>query len=396
MALQPLQADHCLHGADVRIDCVLCGKCLTVCPLYNTTGREELSPKAKFHLMKVLSEDGQALRESSVAKLAGLCLSCGRCEKACPRGLCVPEMIGNVRAHHPGWESFVWEHWVKRAGLLWPMAVTLSRIAPAMLFPGTLGKMMGSLASLDKKNRLAPWLKAASLPKLASGERVAVFPGCVATHSHKGWLDTAKALLGGMGFDPLVPDFACCGTTLGHAGLKEAQRAMRLRNLEAWRAAGRPKLVTFCATCRCGLKSYAGVDLGWQPGEREIWSAAQAGLSGLLAGATFEVMGNAPKAVIYHKPCHGSGDGGDLTLLRAAAGDLVRYKEGQSACCGFGGLLQLGAPDLSHRVAERTIDFYDPPRGSQIVTGCSGCTVQFKANVTGGVAAGHWLEILGL
>ena len=108
------------------------------------------------------------------------------------------------------------------------------------------------------------------------------------------------------------------------------------------------------------------------------------------------MLAHAPERVIYHNPCHGSGDGGDLRLLRAAAGERVEYKEGQSLCCGFGGMLQLGAPDLSHRVAESALAFYAPRPGDQIVTGCSGCTVQFKANVTGRVEAGHWLEIISL
>jgi glycolate oxidase iron-sulfur subunit len=394
MSLQPIEPYHCAHGDEARIDCVLCGKCLTVCPLFGATKREELSPKAKFHLLRVLSEDAGALREKPAVRLAGLCLSCGKCEKACPRGLCVPDLLGRVRAAHPGWQAFVWKHWVARAGLLWPMAAGLSRLAPAPLFPGALGKMMGSLAALDAKNVLAPWLQITSLEKRGAGEKVAVFPGCVAAHAHKGWLGKAVKILAGMGFDPLLPDFVCCGCTLGHAGLKDAQTRMRLANVAAWRAAGRPRLVTLCATCRCGLKSYASADLGWQDGERDAFAMAQTALSGLMEGARFTALANVPEAVIYHRPCHGSGDGGDLRLLRAAAGERLVSKEGQSVCCGFGGLLQLGAPDLSHRVAESALAFYDPKPGDQIVTGCSGCSVQFKANVTGGVAAGHWLEIV--
>ncbi|MBF0481158.1 MAG: (Fe-S)-binding protein [Desulfovibrionaceae bacterium] len=394
MSLHPIEPYHCVHGGEARIDCVLCGKCLTVCPLFHSTKREELSPKAKFHLLRALGEDGAALREKPAVRLAGLCLSCGKCEKACPRGLCVPDLLGRARARHPGWRAFVWKHWVARAGLLWPMAASLSRALPAPLFPGALGAMMGSLAALDGKNVLTPWLRVVSLEKRGAGEKVAVFPGCTAAHAHKDWLAKAMRLLAGMGFDPVVPDFACCGCTLGHAGLQGEQKRMRLANVAAWRAAGRPKLVAFCATCRCGLKSYAGADLGWRAGEQDAWAMAQTALSGLMEGARFEVLDNAPRSVVYHKPCHGSGDGGDLRMLRQAAGERLIYKEGQSLCCGFGGLLQLGAPELSQRVAGSALAFYAVKPGDQIVTGCSGCTVQFKANVPEGVGAGHWLEIV--
>ena len=42
----PLTPIHCLHGQGRRPECILCGRCLSVCPLFAATGREELSPRA--------------------------------------------------------------------------------------------------------------------------------------------------------------------------------------------------------------------------------------------------------------------------------------------------------------------------------------------------------------
>ncbi len=69
------------------------------------------------------------LREKPASDLAGLCLSCGRCQEACPLGLCVPDMVGELRAAHPGWANFLWKVWITRAGLAWPVAMSLNRLA---------------------------------------------------------------------------------------------------------------------------------------------------------------------------------------------------------------------------------------------------------------------------
>ena len=45
-------------------------------------------------------------------------------------------------------------------------------------------------------------------------------------------------------------------------GLRAIRLCMQQQNIEAWRRAGRPMMVVFCATCRCGLRSYAKKSLG--------------------------------------------------------------------------------------------------------------------------------------
>ena len=193
------------------------------------------------------------------------------------------------------------------------------------------------------------------------------------------------------------PDFACCGFTLGAAGLARARGEMRRRNVAAWRAAGRPDMVVFCATCRHGLAGYAeDSGLGWAAGEARAWSAAIIPLGGLAARATYEVLPGAPDTVHYHAPCHDSHAGCDREMLAGAIGARLSAKTAKDMCCGFGGALKLSAPGLSHAVGKRCVDFYGPRPGEQILTGCSGCVIQLKACAPTTVGVGHWLEILAL
>ncbi|WP_034643381.1 (Fe-S)-binding protein [Desulfovibrio inopinatus] len=392
---------HNVAEKAIRKDCILCGKCLEVCPLFNATDREEFSPKAKFLLQKLLDEEN-LLREKPAVELAGLCLSCGKCAKACPRGLCVPDLLSEVRSRHPGFEHFIWKTWVEKARYLWPVMSSISRLAPnlpSLATQGMLGRLtnvMSDLKALNKQNRIEPWLRLVGDMSLRSKEPVALFPGCVASHAHTDWLDTARRLLAHIGVTALpISDFTCCANTLGHAGLKDAQHGMQLQNLEAWRRAGRPRLTTFCATCGSGLRGYTGFDLGWQDGERELWLSKMTSLAQELQGIRFEVLDNAPHRVLYHKPCHGTGGNDDLALLRAVLGERLVHKDKKSLCCGFGGMFKLSASSLSNQVAEACWQFHDPGPGEQLLTGCSGCVVQLKSTAPKGSVAGHWLEIIG-
>jgi glycolate oxidase iron-sulfur subunit len=376
-------------------DCVLCGKCLEVCPLFAATGREELSPRAKFFLAKTMRGQGAEISEKIAVELAAKCLGCGKCEKACPFGLCAPELVSSLKAAHKGLEAALWKTWVEKAGVLWPMMATLSRLVPR-LNTGGYARLLTGLKAMDAGARLTPWLRPVSFEAVGQGRRVVVFPGCVASHVQSHWTATAERLLTGLGFTVLPrPDFACCGCTMGHAGLKDAQQGMQLKNVQAWRHAGRPELMSFCATCRCGLRGYASRDLGWQPGEQDLWLAGLAPFAQLAARARYEVLPGAPERVRYHTPCHGAGGGQEADFLLSAIGERFTARTHKNLCCGFGGALKLTSPELSDAVAKRCIDFYGPMPGEQILTGCSGCVIQLRANAPEGVGVGHWLEIIG-
>ena len=109
---------HCLHGQGKRPECILCGRCLSVCPLFAATGREELSPRAKFFLARAVAEGRADLSARAAEILATVCLSCGKCESACPLGLCGPDLVAELRASHPGFAGFLWKLWIERAGLM--------------------------------------------------------------------------------------------------------------------------------------------------------------------------------------------------------------------------------------------------------------------------------------
>lgn len=387
---------HCLHGQGRRPECILCGRCLSACPLFAATGREELSPRSKFFLARAVAEGRADLSQKAADILVTVCLSCGKCENACPLGLCGPDLVAELRASHPGFAGFLWKLWIERAGLVWPLARSLSRLVPDNIPALALAQAKDALLAMGPDRAPVPWLFPEAFDRRHAGKKAVLFSGCVAEHANPRWKESARRLLDGLGVTVLPdPGFTCCGCTLGHAGAPDAQAAMQRHNIDAWRRAGRPLMVVFCATCRCGLRAYARKDLGLAMDELGLWRDNLVSLAELMGQTTFVTGQAAPPAVRYHRPCHGAGGNQDLDFLRRAMGSRLVFNENETPCCGFGGLTKLTAPELSEKVAAHALAVYKPAPGEQIVTGCAGCVTQLRSAAPPDVAVGHWLELVG-
>lgn len=372
-------------------DCILCGKCLEVCPLINATNREELGPRAKADLAALLSADEGLLRGEDVARLAGLCLGCHRCRAACSRGVDVPGLVAALRGAHPDFRQWLWKTWLTNAKGLWATSSTAAKLIPESFRPEKFGPFLKMLAGLKGGPGLAPFLTPDTFPETFQGEKVLLFAGCTATHVQGRWLMTALRLLDGLGVEVLPGDFTCCGGGLRGAGCAEEAEHMARRNLDVWRAAGRPRVVTFCASCLSSLGNYADFP---NAAEQDQWRASLTPLSFLAKNIRFMVSANLPKHMGYHRPCHVDDADSDFRFLQSVlaghgGSSLVTTA---AECCGFGGVMRLGAPELTDRVNRKC---WDRLAGTDlVVTGCSACAAQLSATAPEGVAVGHWLEII--
>jgi len=400
-------------------DCVLCGCCLELCPLFAATNREELSPRAKALLSGPSKFTAATLDDDAVAELASLCLACGKCEKLCPQGVSVPRLVARLRAEHPDFRQWLWKQWVTKLQPCWSLAAKGAGLIPEALTPANLGLALKGLRGLRPDNGLRPWLTVTRFPveefRQQYGERpVVLFDGCVGSGPRKAWGQAARFLLRGLGANLAEAGFSCCGSTLGVAGLPEDQLTARRANVEAWRKADRPLLVTYCATCRKGLADYAapgaGAGIFANSDEEALWAASVTPLSGLLSGAAGKVGRGVPTVVGWHRPCHAvlPGDPGDADckLMSSLLGARLRTPA-KANCCGFGGIMQLSAPELSTQVGQACWNGLDGALGftaapevvsAYVLTGCSGCVMQLTATAPAGhgqhAQVGHWLEIV--
>lgn len=371
--------------------CVQCGKCLDVCPLFKATGREELTPRAKFFLETLDPSEG--LNEKDFESLASLCLSCGRCEKICPQHMSGPELVSDLRAQSKGFVQTCWDVWLANPGFIWPMAAALSKFSPEAL-PEPFGSAKKRMKALFA-NSPEPWVEL--FPQVKFEERkVALFRGCVGKYARQDWADKAKRLLGAMGLVHTdEPKFFCCGSSYGSAGLMARQRESRKGNIRAWQEVESPLLVVFCATCLKGLKEYTLDDFSGDEDLYLKWQDSLTSLSSFLLDTEVRLLDNCPRQVVYHKPCHALQPDTDQQLVEIIAEDRLLPVR-SDLCCGFGGIMQLGAPELSKQVGNHCLSELTQglEPGAHILTGCSACTIQLATLAKDEYFASHWLDIL--
>lgn len=369
--------------------CILCGKCMEVCPLLGATGREELAPRAKSDLCRMLAESSSALSEKDAAKLAGLCLGCKRCRDVCSQGVDVPALVAGLRNAHPNFKSWLWKTWLTRARQLWSPGSSAANLVPDRFRSEKFGTMLKMLAGLKGGPGLEPCVDITGYPDIWRGEKMLLFSGCTANYVQGRWLMAALKILDGLGVEVLPGDFTCCGGGLKAAGYTEDAAGMARKNIDVWEKAGRPRIVTFCMSCRAGLLGYGECFADEQ--DRHIWSESILSLSNGIHESSFMLTDNTSTALGYHHPCHAGKDDPDRGLVVALFGDRLVASTDRE-CCGFGGIMRLAAPELTEPV-NRTC--WERLAGADtVVTGCSACSAQLSATAPDGVKVGHWLELI--
>lgn len=371
-------------------NCILCGKCLEVCPLFQATYKEQLSPRGKAFLLQESARREEEFTPKAVRKLSAICLGCQKCVKVCPQGLNLPAVLREIKAENQGWRSWLWGRLIEEAPKIFPLLSQCGKIVPEII-PAARGN---KFSFFSRQQAIKPWLKVKAFDTCGQGQKTVIFPGCTARYAKRQWLQTAAGLIKNSGYELLqMPDWACCGFTLGLAGLKSEQWQMQMQNLQLWRTLGRPKLAVFCATCQLGLQEMTASELGWEAGEREIWRNSVRELGTMLGKPDMTVIKeNAPAKVTLHQPCHAD------DALRGWMESLLNCSEVKynlsTACCGLGGSMQIENPGLSSQVAQSLWDQEKAFATQQLITACSGCALQLAATHPPDVRVNHWLELI--
>ncbi|WP_291320177.1 (Fe-S)-binding protein [Desulfonatronospira sp.] len=359
--------------------CILCGRCLEVCPLFRVTAHEELSPRGKAFLVQSFSSMNISSKEAS--KLAGLCIGCGRCTRVCPQGIDLPRLISSLKNRHPEWKNWLLARMLTNGSFFLPLTGLGGRL---------LGQAGGTQIFSPPRRPITPLFRT-RVSRRHSGQGV-VFPGCLGRFLRRDLEKKAVHILGSTGLEVLpTPAWKCCGLPLAQAGFIQEQQSCMRANLKIWHELGRPRVYTICATCRKGLTEAQGPEDLLEDVERLAQNIFP--LSRILLDLGVETLPHAgPQELVWHEPCHGTkGTAQALQNLLKTKGLGLKVPDGQ--CCGLGGAFRLQAPRLSLHLAQDLWKNLSPQPSSLCLTECAGCMIQLASTRPRDTQTAHWLEL---
>ncbi|MBI3392205.1 MAG: FAD-binding oxidoreductase [Nitrospirae bacterium] len=391
--------------------CATCGKCNTVCPVYDVRTTEKMGARGWYTLLTDIS-----LAEEAEPVVAA-CLNCKSCRAVCPAGVDVSALVLERRARRPdpaigrlfrlqAERPRLFEGLVKTAArtrLLWDnrpgrtAVEALSRfylrdLGPRARIPREM--VLPPLARRTLRERFRPLTE----ERGAKG-RIAYFHGCAGNLFDDGVGDATIALLRRFGAEPVLPRQVCSGTpieTYGHVDLLRDRARINIESLLRYET-----VVTACASCTLSLREYERLfeDIAWRERARELAGKVRHVTEYLLddMNAPPPAAGVSFGRVTYHSSCHMRAAGvtrQPRELLRRIPG--VQFVEMRDAdrCAGGAGTYGMKDPETSAAIFERKRRGVEESGADVVATSCPACMIQLNNGLKGSRRVMHVVQVL--
>lgn len=353
--------------------CTRCGECVDWCPTYDAGDKAPgLAPRDKIKRWKGYMGKSHGL----MAKLFGPkeisdeemqqytddlyhCTTCGVCGTVCEAGINTVELWEALRANL-----------VKRGN---------GPYGKQNMFPKLIKEYHNPYMK-DQASRL-DWVP--EDVTIADESDIVYFTGCTAGYNQQDLaLATARVLNKlDIEFTMLGEEEWCCGSALVRTGqqhLDDVPREAARHNVDALKAKGAKKVLFACAGC------FRAAKIDWprlldEELPFEVIHLADY-LADLINAGKIQWEETINKRITYHDPCHlgrhvGVYDG-PRTVLKNLPGvefvEMDRIKEEQR-CCGAGGGVKAGIPDLALGVASSRVKDALDTKSDLLSSACPFC-----------------------
>ncbi|WDT74920.1 MAG: FAD-binding and (Fe-S)-binding domain-containing protein [Candidatus Manganitrophus sp.] len=388
--------------------CATCGKCNSVCPVYDVSGEESNAARGWFHI--VTAPDYTYEKSSRIVEA---CVNCKSCRTVCPAGIDVSELILKKREEHPNtvagmafrlqskrslfeallklaaWTQPIWDNRIGRFFIEHLTRPVLRGLAPTARIPSDM--TLPKLAKRHLRERY-PALTESNSP-------IAYFHGCAANYFDDGVGDAVIEVLKKNGVEAALPPQRCSGTPIQTYGWIDQVREnarFNIASLERFE-----KVITGCASCTFMLKDYESILPPDEQEEAKRLAAKVVHISEFLAGTApvkeRPSSSEKKKKVTYHSSCH----------LRAAGvskppRDLLRrnpnfeFVEMADAdrCAGGAGTFCVKNPKQSAAIFERKRRGIEESGAEIVATSCPACMIQLQNGLKGKVEVKHIAQLM--
>lgn len=355
--------------------CVKCGLCLPHCPTYQNSHNESESPRGRIALLQGLAENN-ILPDVHLRQHIDACLLCRNCERVCPAGVKVGQIINNGRAQMHDKQSpapvkllllnvfssptlmrvlnnALWCY--QSSGLKW-LVRKLNLLAFRQL--QELERLLPTVYRAKKQRRIHP-------VKQPTKDCVALFIGCLGETFEQQTTHALIKLLNRLGYHvDVIAQQTCCGAHSLHTGDTQHRINLARQNIQAF-SNNQYNTILYSATgCGAQLQEYA--TLPWSESEQQ--QAEQ--FVNLLQEATLFLQkvswpenisfSSLHKKVAVHEPCSQKNvlrqNENCSELLRKIPGLNVSLLKGNETCCGGAGIYMLTHGKLARSLRQTKID----------------------------------------
>jgi glycolate oxidase iron-sulfur subunit len=387
-------------------DCIKCGKCKSVCTIFQINQDETTSPRGFIDLLGAYEREELEL-DKTAKDIFESCFLCTNCVEVCPNDLPTDMIIEQVR-----------NDIAKKYGIAWYKRVFffLLRNRKAMDFMAKLGWVFQTCGlKINQDNQSAKFrlnlpiemIKDRSLPYanrtsfLNSYEenitvekptkKVAIFIGCMGNYSYTKIGKDLVEILGKLNIDAFIPKKQlCCGAPAYFTGDFGTVDYLVKKNIEYFETFidDVDAIIIPEATCSAMINTDWVHFLHDQP----QWKARAEVLAPKVLMATKwlenstelkELLKNKNKTmdevITYHDPCHAKKMQGVYKEPRELLRQNYQIDEmsDSNACCGFGGVtMQSEKYHFAKAVGKDKANMINDTKAQIVSAECSACRMQ--------------------
>ncbi len=317
--------------------CFKCGACQLACPVVGLEGIDRFSGPRSLAVEAVRFADEMAGTREDIMR----CTACYRCGEVCPARIPLPERIIEVRRK------------------IFQQDLALSGHKRIM-------------ECIDRYGRSVAPEQERYQPAESKGKEVLYFPGCIGELRLTDIPRSTASLLSKVGGITTPDGWLCCGAPLEKLGDWDRVASLRERNLRLFE--GFQTIVTSCPGCQThftqhySLRPLHTIEYLYESKRSHARQSAKA----------------KKVRVALHQPCHLARTIGPHAIEYAA--DLLQSLPGvrlvemaeADRCCGGGGGVVAGHPDVALRLAQAKVRTALEAKADLLVAPCPFCVTNIR------------------
>ncbi len=376
--------------------CTRCGECLSWCPVYEQDAKEAIVPRRKVidflkiakaqqgFLARIMRNQkisrplkamlGRVFRYRQLGKaeiddfVQNLyeCSTCGQCEVVCPAH------IETVML----WEEL--RRIIVQAGY-GPLEAQKALVKSVKAFDNPWQQPRAARTKWARRAKKDGLIQELPREIRKTKAKVLLFFGCTASYDVNvkqvaiNTINILEAL--NIDYGILGSEEKCCASVLLRMGDPEHKRVFK-ENIDLFNSLGIETLISSCSGCfKTIMQDYPRV----APLDFEVLHTVEF-LARLLKQGKLKFPHAVNRTVTFHDPCHlGRATGGfdaPRMIMAAIPGlklvEMSRNRE-YSRCCGAGGGLKAGFPDIQNKMAQRRVREAEETGAEHLVSCCPFC-----------------------